>query len=111
VRPAPDRPRRDRPARRLRRAAGIAACAAGLLAAGCGGQAIDPEKASIAVEYDVEDATGARVDHVTCPSGVEVEAGNRFECRVTTVGGEVAIAELEVLNERADVRLIRLRKG
>ncbi len=85
---------------------------AGVLFAGCGGgNVIDPQKASIAVEYDVEEATGAEVDHVTCPSDVKVSAGNRFECEVTTVDGDVATAELEVLNESADVRLIRLRKA
>lgn len=86
--------------------------AAGLLAAGCGaGDVIDPQKAAIAIEYDVEEATGVTVDRVTCPSDVKVAAGNRFECRVTTAAGDVATAELEVLNESADVRLIRLRRA
>lgn len=84
---------------------------AGLVLSGCGGEVIDPQKAAIAVQYDVEEATGVTVDHVTCPADVEVEAGNRFECRVTTVGGDAATAELEVLNESADLRLIRLRRA
>lgn len=79
--------------------------------AGCGaGNVVDPAKTGIAVRYDVEEATGAKVAKVTCPSGIEVRAGNRFACRVTTESGDQALAELVVLNDRADLRLVRLRK-
>lgn len=90
-------------------ATGCAALALAAAVAGCG-EAIDPRKTEIAVQYDVEEATGVTVDHVTCPEGVAVEAGNRFSCRVVTVGGDAATAELEVTNESADLRLIRLRE-
>ncbi|MCO5316446.1 MAG: DUF4333 domain-containing protein [Solirubrobacterales bacterium] len=78
--------------------------------AGCGGAVVDPVKTEIAVRYDVEAATGVKVAAVDCPAGIEVRANNRFACRVRTGNGDRALAELVVLNDRADLRLIRLRK-
>lgn len=93
----------------------VALAAASLVAAfafsGCGaGNVVDPAKTEIAVRYDVEEATGVKVENVACPGSVEVRAGNRFTCRVTTASGDEALAELVVVNDRADLHLERLRK-
>lgn len=78
--------------------------------AGCGPKLVDDAKTEIAVRYDVEEATGVDVKAVDCPEGVEARPGNRFACSVETRGGERALAELEVLNDRADLRMVRLSK-
>ena len=78
--------------------------------AGCAGTVIDSQKAEDAIADSVESATGVTVTSVTCPDGVDVEAGRSFECEVETANGSGAVAELEILNEDADVRVVRLRK-
>ncbi len=79
--------------------------------AGCGaGDVIDPAKTGIAVRYDVEEATGAKVAAVDCPDSVAAEPGNRFTCQVRTREGDRALAELVVRTDRGDLRLLRLRK-
>lgn len=77
---------------------------------GCAGTVIDSQKAEDAIADDVETKTGARVKAVSCPDDVEVEAGTRFECQVTAADGSRAVAELKILNDDADVRVLRLRK-
>lgn len=84
--------------------------ASAAVASGCGPRQVDHTKTEIAVRYDVEEATGAKVAEVACPEGIAVRSGNRFACRVTTKNGDRALAELVVLNDRADLRLIGLRK-
>lgn len=84
--------------------------AGGILLAGCGGTVIDAEKAEPAIRFDVQEATGTKIRAVDCPTGVEVVAGKRFTCRVFAADGDEAVAEAEILNEDADVRLIRLTK-
>ncbi|MFA9399963.1 MAG: DUF4333 domain-containing protein [Acidobacteriota bacterium] len=78
--------------------------------AGCAGTVIDSRKAEDAIADNVESATGVTVTSVTCPDDVDVEAGKSFECEVATANGSGAVAELEILNEDADVRVVRLRK-
>jgi len=82
-----------------------------MLLTGCGaGDVVDPVKTGIAVRYDVEQATGTKVREVDCPEGIAVWPGNRFACQVTAVNGDRALAELEVVNERADLRMVSLHK-
>ena len=78
--------------------------------AGCAGTVIDSQKAEDAIADNVELATGVTVTSVTCPDDVDVEAGKSFECEVATANGSGAVAELKILNEDADVRVVRLRK-
>lgn len=78
--------------------------------AGCSGTVIDSQKAEDAIAENVESATGVTVTSVTCPDDVDVEAGKSFECEVDTASGSGAVAELKILNEDADVRVVRLRK-
>lgn len=81
--------------------------AAGL--AGCGaGDVIDDEKTQIAIKYDVQEATGAEVKSVTCPSNVPVSVGTRFTCAVETVSGGKAVTEVEITTERGDLKMLRL---
>ena len=80
-----------------------------VLGAGCAGTVIDSQKAEDAIADNVETATRVEVESVVCPDDVEVDPGARFDCEVTTTDGRRAVAELRVLNEDADVRVIRLR--
>jgi hypothetical protein len=79
------------------------------LVAGCAGTVIDSQKAEDAIADNVETATRVQVETVSCPDDVEVEAGARFDCEVTTSDGRRAVAELKILNQDADVRVTRLR--
>lgn len=76
--------------------------------AGCAADQVDPAKTEIAVRFDVAEKTGTPIRSVSCPSGVEVIAGARFTCNVTARDGTVALAEIEILNEDADLKVLRL---
>ncbi len=85
--------------------------AGGILMSGCAGTVIDANKAEPAIRFDVQEATNTKVESVDCPEDIEVVAGTRFTCRVFAADGAVAVAEAEILNEDADVRMLRLTKG
>ncbi|HEX5762275.1 MAG TPA: DUF4333 domain-containing protein [Solirubrobacterales bacterium] len=77
--------------------------------AACGETVIDDTKTEAAIEKNVEDSVGKKVDAVECPSGVEVEKGKSFECTLTLAGGKEEIATMKILNEDADIELSRLQ--
>lgn len=84
---------------------------AGALLAGCGaGDVIDPEKTQIALRYDIEEATGTKVESVACPSDVPVTVGTRFTCLVEAASGDEAIAELEITGEDGDLQVLSLTR-
>lgn len=87
----------------------LALLAAALLALGCGETVIDDAKTEDAIEQNLESSLGKKVASVDCPSGVEVEAGQTFQCAVTVAGGERETATLKILNEDADVEVVRLK--
>jgi NAD(P)H-hydrate repair Nnr-like enzyme with NAD(P)H-hydrate epimerase domain len=87
------------------------ALAAGAIAVGCGETVIDDVKTEDAIEQNLEDSLGKKVTEVDCPSGVEVEAGASFDCKVTLSGGKRETATLKILNEDADVEVTDLQPG
>jgi hypothetical protein len=78
------------------------------LAVGCGGTVIDDAKTEGAIQHNLETSLDKKVEGVDCPSGVDVEAGETFECAVTLRGGKEETATLKILNEDADVELVEL---
>ena len=84
--------------------------AAGVIVTGCGETVIDANKAEAAIRFDVQEATKTKIDSVECPEDVEVVPGTSFSCKVVASDGAVAIAEGEILNDDADVRMIRLTR-
>lgn len=82
---------------------------AAVILAGCGADdVIDDQKTQLAVQYDVEAATGEKVSKVTCPSDVPVDVGNRFTCHVISVSGDEAVAEIEIIRDNGDLRMLGL---
>jgi hypothetical protein len=79
-----------------------------LLIGGCGETVIDDAKTEDALEQSLRKSTGSQVTAVECPSGVEVEAGSTFQCTVSLQGGEREVATLKIVNEDADVTVVRL---
>ena len=87
----------------------ILGLAAAALLAGCGaGDVIDDQKTQIALRFDVEEATGTKVESVTCPADVPVDVGNRFRCHVIAVSGDEAVVELEVTGDDGDLRALSI---
>lgn len=82
---------------------------AALLAAGCGETVIDDAKTEAAIEDNLSKSLGKKVSSVECPSGVEVKAGENFDCTVTLSGGKQETASLKILNEDADVEVTDLK--
>lgn len=80
----------------------------GAALAGCAADVVDPAKTEIAVRFDVQEKTGAKITKVECPSDVEVIPGARFTCTVTARSGVEALAEIEILNEQADLKVLKL---
>lgn len=81
-----------------------------MLLSGCGaGDTVDPQKTQLALQYNVEEATGEKVAEVTCPENVPVSVGTRFTCHVIAESGDDAVAELEVTSKRADLRVLSLK--
>lgn len=81
---------------------------AALLAVGCGETVIDDAKTEAAIEDNLQNSVGQKVTAVDCPSGVEVEAGETFDCAVTLADGKKETATLKILNSDADVELTDL---
>jgi NAD(P)H-hydrate repair Nnr-like enzyme with NAD(P)H-hydrate epimerase domain len=79
------------------------------LAVGCGETVIDDAKTEAAIEQNLEDSVGQKVATVDCPSGVEVEPGETFDCTVSLAGGKEETATLKILNEDADVEVTDLK--
>ncbi|HEU4598863.1 MAG TPA: DUF4333 domain-containing protein [Solirubrobacterales bacterium] len=95
--------------RKGRIAAVLAIAVAALAAAdGCGKTVIDDAKTEGAIEHNLESGLNKKVKSVDCPSGVEVKKGAEFDCTVTLAGGKTETAVLRVLNDEADVELVRL---
>jgi NAD(P)H-hydrate repair Nnr-like enzyme with NAD(P)H-hydrate epimerase domain len=81
------------------------------LAVGCGETVIDDAKTEAAIEQNLEKSVGQKVSSVDCPSGVEVKAGETFDCTVSLAGGKQERATLKILNADADVEVTELRPG
>lgn len=79
------------------------------LALGCGETVIDDAKTEAAIEQNLEDSVGQKVNSVDCPSGVEVEPDATFDCTVSLAGGKEETATLKILNEDADVEVTDLK--
>ena len=79
------------------------------LAVGCGETVIDDAKTEAAIEQNLEDSVGQKVSSVDCPSGVEVEPGETFDCTVSLADGKEETATLKILNEDADVEVTDLK--
>ena len=76
--------------------------------AGCAADQVDPVKTEIAVRFDVAEKTGTPIRSVDCPSGVEVIVGAQFTCTVTARDGTEALAEIEILSDDGDLKILRL---
>ncbi|MBN8867932.1 MAG: DUF4333 domain-containing protein [Solirubrobacterales bacterium] len=85
---------------------------AALSVTGCGaGNVVDDEKTAIAIQFDIQDATGVKVKSASCPADVPVEIGRTFECEVVTRSGDRAVATLEITSDKADLRVVSLKKS
>ncbi len=83
--------------------------AVAFLAQGCGETVIDDAKTEAAIEDNLRKSVGQKVSSVDCPSGVEVEPGQTFDCTVSLAGGKEETATLKILNEDADVEVTDLK--
>lgn len=79
-----------------------------LLAAGCGETVIDDAKAEGAIQDSVEKSIDAKVDSVDCPTDVEIVAEETFDCAVELADGRKATAQLRILSDEGDVKIVRL---
>lgn len=87
----------------------VLAAAAGLaLLAGCGETVIDSAKTEDALEANLSKSLETKVSSVDCPSDVEVEPKATFTCTVKLAGGGTETATLRILNEDADVSVVKL---
>ena len=79
-----------------------------VLGAGCGADVIDARKLEAAVKAETMVKTGERIKSVDCPTDLQVIPGSEFTCTVTAADGAEATADLEILNDDADVDFLRL---
>jgi NAD(P)H-hydrate repair Nnr-like enzyme with NAD(P)H-hydrate epimerase domain len=94
----------------LSRIGAIAALAiAVFVAVGCGETVIDSAKTEAAIEQNLENSVGQKINSVDCPSGVEVKAGTTFDCTVSMAGGKQETATLKIINSDADVEVTNLK--
>jgi Domain of unknown function (DUF4333) len=92
----------------LRRPVVLVIALAALLALGCGETVIDDVKTEDAIQHNLEKEVGRQIESVDCPEDVEVEPKTTFECEVAVAKGPTEIATLRIINEDADVELVRL---
>jgi Domain of unknown function (DUF4333) len=93
------------------RATLIAAAAAVLVLAGCGGsdkpRILDTERVERAIEQSILQKRHL-VARVSCPSGIERKKGKRFRCLATYKGGRTPFLVTE--DDRGAVHYVGLRK-
>lgn len=96
----------------LSRSSALAALAiAVFVAVGCGETVIDPSKIEDQLEAYVEKSQQVSVSSADCPSGVEVKAGNTFDCTVNLAGGKVETVTVKILNSDADTEITNIKSG
>jgi hypothetical protein len=84
---------------------------AGVFFVGCGDTVIDATKTEDALQANLSRSLGTKVSSVDCPSDEKVEAGKTFTCNVMLAGGKEETATLKILNDEADVSVIKLSGG
>jgi NAD(P)H-hydrate repair Nnr-like enzyme with NAD(P)H-hydrate epimerase domain len=89
----------------------VALALASLAVLGCGGVQIDHVKEEALIEENLQKTMGQKVASVECPSGVPVEKGKTFECRVKLKSGREETVTMKVLNSSADTGIESLRSG
>jgi Domain of unknown function (DUF4333) len=89
----------------------LGAIAIAALLAGCGETVIDSTKTEDALKANLTKSLNAKVSSVECPSNQKVEKGATFTCTVNLVGGKTETATLKILNDNADVSVIKLSGG
>ena len=77
-----------------------------LALAGCGGTELDVAKTEDSMKAELERSTGIEATSMDCPSGVEVKAGEKFECTLTEKGGKEIPVKLEITDEDANLKLL-----
>jgi Domain of unknown function (DUF4333) len=82
-----------------------------LALAGCGETVIDATKTEEALQANLSKSLETKVSSVDCPSDVEVEPKAIFTCSVELAGGKTETATLRILNEDADVSVVKLSGG
>lgn len=80
-----------------------------LAGSGCGGTVLDDAKTEAQIEQNLEQAAGKKVTSVDCPSDVEIEKGETFDCAVTLAGGVEETATIRILDEDANTELADLK--
>lgn len=80
------------------------------VAVGCGADVVDARKLEAAVKAETMVKTDTRIKSVECPTDLQVIPGTEFTCTVTAADGAEATADLEILNDDADVDFLRLVK-
>jgi hypothetical protein len=59
---------------------------------------IDPKEVEVAIVKDTE-SKGLKLASVTCPSGIPLREGTRFECSCTDSKGTTGIFDVEMVND------------
>jgi len=96
----------------LSRSSALSALAIVVFAAvGCGGTVIDSSKIEDQLEAYVEKSQEKSVPSVDCPSGVEVKAGNTFDCTVNLAGNKDETVTVKILNSDADTAITKIKSG
>ena len=82
--------------------------AALLAAAGCGGEKIDANKVEDLIR---EGSANERViESITCPENVEIDEGDRFDCRIEVTDGSEEAVTVEQLDDDGSVRVVGTRQ-
>jgi hypothetical protein len=84
---------------------GATALLAALVFAGCGGTALDAVSLEEEVTEYVEKSLHEDVKSVDCPSGEPVDPGRVVKCEVVLKGGAKKVAEIEITDKKADLRV------
>ena len=74
----------------------------GVVVAGCG-TALDDTGTEDTVRQYLEDELGQKVASIDCPSGIDVEPDETFDCDVRLEDGTGETVTLRILNEDADL--------
>jgi Domain of unknown function (DUF4333) len=84
--------------------------AAALALAACGGKVIDDEKAEGFVQDGLETQGGIKVDSVDCPSDVDVEKGETFDCTAVTDQGRFSVT-IRMTDDEGTVVPVRAKRA
>jgi Domain of unknown function (DUF4333) len=84
----------------------VSAVLAVLVLSGCGGTQLDNKKLEETLPHDLRPVVSEPIKSASCPSGIDVEKGVKFDCQIVLENGKKETVHLKLTDDNADYEFI-----